>query len=550
MIRSLVVLTRFRISGLFRRWKRSLGRPKGLLITIVLALLVVPWLGFTIALPFVTGRQPTPAFVQVDRFGALALFGMTLLSVLTSSGETAIYFSPAEVDFLFTGPYTRRQLIGYKLILALLSTLSSALLFALIGSSGNTRFGAAVVALVLVLMLFQLTQMVIGLALNVVGSFAWSRFRRGLLVAVAILIGLALYPSRQTLEMTDWRVLALTLERSPVTQAVLTPFGWFVRSFFAPDLATFVAAAVPALLTDLALVGMVFALDASYLEVSAASSAKRLAKVRKMVGGGGTIKFGGRRSGWLRVRPPSPSWWGGVGPNFWRQMVSALGDPQRIIILALIFGGGPYLAGSILVNQPRGQEILLATAPSVIVPATLFLSLMLAYDFRGDLDVMETLKMLPIRPAQVALGQILTPTVLATLLQAIAAGGLLLGVGGLPGQGPIIGLGVLLLFPANLYFFAIENLMFLWYPSRPVAGQFDGAAVVRQLLMLLVKGVAILIAAVWAAAIGAGAYFLAGRRLDVGLVAANLALSGLALGLIPLLGHAFRQFDVSHDVPA
>lgn len=550
MIAALVLLTRLRLAGVFRKWRRSLRRPKGLLVTIVLGLIIVPWFGFLLALPFFTPPQPGPTANLVERFGPLALFGMTAFSLITSSGEMTLYFSPAEIDFLFAGPYTRRQLIGYKLILALLSTTSSALLFALIGSSGSTRFGSAFLGLVLVLMLFQLTQIIVGLGLNVLGTLAWNRLRRGVLVGVFVVVAVAVWPSRSTLEATDWKAVAMAVEGSPVTRVLLTPFSWFVRTVFAGNLAAFVQAAIPALLVDLGLVGLVFALDAGYLEVAAAASARRLARVQKLLRGGGTIATRDRRRGWLRWQAPDPPWWGGVGPHAWRQMVSASADPRRVVILTAIFAGLPYLAGSILTGHPRSQEIFLASAPSVIVLATLFLSLMLAYDFRGDLDVMETLKMLPVRPVWLACGQMLTPTVLATFLQGCATGGLLLGVGGLPGLERVVLLGLCMLFPANLYFFAIENLLFLWYPTRAVAGQFDGAAVIRQLLMLLVKGVALLIAAAWTAGVGGAAYFLSGQRLEPALVAGILALAALALALLPLLGRAFLQFDVTHDIPA
>ncbi len=44
-----------------------------------------------------------------------ALFAFTLLFVFTSAGEAAVYFTPAEVDFLFAAPFTRRELLYYKL---------------------------------------------------------------------------------------------------------------------------------------------------------------------------------------------------------------------------------------------------------------------------------------------------------------------------------------------------------------------------------------------------------------------------------------------------
>ncbi len=549
-MRSLVILTRLRLGGVLRRWRRSLARPKGLLVTILMALIVIPWFGFMIVMPFLAPQQQ-PAFpAWIDRFGPAGLMALLVVSVLSATGEAALYFAPAEIDLLFTGPYSRRQLIGYKLSLVFVSSLGSAIFFSLIGRSSSGWFVAGFVGSVLLLMLLQLSQMVVGLGINTLGTLIWSRTRQVVLLGLIVVVTLVIFPSRATLLATDWRAFGLAVERSPVTAIVLTPFAWFVRTYTARDLPTLLRMAVPAAIVDFVLVGLVFALDASYLEASASASARRLARFRKAIAGGATVKMGQRRSGWLRFRPPNPAWWGGMGPNFWRQMVSALGDPNRILFLTAIFAGGPYLLGAYTPRGTNTHDIFLATAPTIILPATLFLSMLLAYDFRGDLNVMETLKMLPIRPTRLAFGQVLTPTILASFLQASAAMGLLVGVGGLPGQEAVIGLALLILLPANLYFFVVENLLFLWFPTRLVAGQFDGVAVIRQMILLLAKGVACLIAGLIAAGVGVGAFFLLGHRLEASLVVVWLTLLILALSLLPVLGQAFTRFDVTHDIPA
>jgi len=56
----------------------------------------------------------------------------------------------------------------------------------------------------------------------------------------------------------------------------------------------------------------------------------------------------------------------------------------------------------------------------VIFPA--FLPRMLLFDFRGDLEHLEQLKSLPLRPSAIVLGQLLTPTVLASIVVYVASG--------------------------------------------------------------------------------------------------------------------------------
>ena len=108
------------------------------------------------------------------------------------------------------------------------------------------------------------------------------------------------------------------------------------------------------------------------------------------------------------------------------------------------------------------------------------------------------------------------------------------------------------LLPVNLIFYAIENLLFLWYPSRVVAGQFDVMAIGRQMLFLLAK---VARPGAWASGLAA----LVGRRRLLRWPAGVPAGAGRGLGghgrpapwrLVPLVGRAFARFDVTRDIPA
>ena len=67
-----------------------------------------------------------PPLEPIRRFGPLGLFAFTVGSLLFSAGEQALYYSPAEVTFLFAGPYRKRQLLAYKLVVTVLLCLVSA----------------------------------------------------------------------------------------------------------------------------------------------------------------------------------------------------------------------------------------------------------------------------------------------------------------------------------------------------------------------------------------------------------------------------------------
>jgi len=545
---SLWLLTRLRMNAAYRRWRRSLARPKGILVTVVFALLFAPSVVGMIALAFVP-PPPIPSGL-VDRFGPVAFFVLTVLTLGGSTRDSALYFPPAEIDFLFTGPFRRRQLISYKLIMVLLSSLFAAVIIGFSSRIMTARFASALVGAILAVMFIQLAQMVLSLAINLAGALAWSRTRRVGIFALLGLVVLAIFPSRATMLATDWKALGLAVEASPVTALLLAPFRPFVFTYTALSLGDLLLWGSLALLVDLILVGLVYALDAGYLEASTVASGKRLAQIQKVVGGGGTLKLGSRRTGRFRFRPPEPVWWGGVGPNFWRQMTSALGDPGRLVVILVTVGGVAWFHTWILPRDRATSATILSIGAALAGPLTLLLSMFLCFDFRGDIDVMETLKTLPISASRLVLGQLLAPTLLATLVQAVACLGLVLGTASPPETWSVVGVVLAYLLPFNLFFFGVENLLFLWYPTRMVAGQFNGMTMARQMLLLLTKGVAVAIAAGVVAAVGAIGYFAFGRQFGPALVLGWITLAGLAVALVPLLGRAFLDFDVNLDTPA
>ena len=76
------------------------------------------------------------------------------------------------------------------------------------------------------------------------------------------------------------------------------------------------------------------------------------------------------------------------------------------------------LASSQAMNPPLGT----ASAPAglaggFVLLTTVFLTAMLPFDFRGDVDRMAYLKTLPLPPWRLAVGQVVAPVLIVTLLQ-------------------------------------------------------------------------------------------------------------------------------------
>ncbi len=414
---ALRLLWRLRLKAFFRRWGKNLRKPKGILLTLVGLLVFVPWI-LSIAFTPKAAIPWDPAGVR--RFGPLILLAYAALTLALSSGERVLVFSPAEIDFLFAGPFTRRGLLAYKIAVAVLQVMFSSLFILLAFLRSSQSLPAAYLAIVLAMLFFQFLGMAVGLASNTVAAFATSVRRR---VVVASLIGLVVATAwsagTEILSLPPAEALA-RVESSPVLRAATWPFRPFIFVYTAGGFSaaaagwTAVCAAMVA-----GTVAVVFAIDAQYFETSAASSARIYAQLQRMRQGGGLMPGRGigakakRARGRLGMLP----WWGGIGPVLWRQLATALREPVRLAIITLIL----IAPGLILLmahqgaqDRPIAQIAAYASAGIALYLSALF-SAMVAFDFRGDVDRMEELKALPVHSVPLVIGQLATPVLIFTL---------------------------------------------------------------------------------------------------------------------------------------
>ena len=113
MDRSLWLLLRLKLDARLRRATRSIRTLKGLLLAVVGSLVFLPSIAGILFMP---RFQSAVQLTSVRRYGPLILFVYCIMNVLLSSGDRAVHYSPAEVNFLFAGPYRPRQLLIYKIV--------------------------------------------------------------------------------------------------------------------------------------------------------------------------------------------------------------------------------------------------------------------------------------------------------------------------------------------------------------------------------------------------------------------------------------------------
>lgn len=538
MSRALWYLLAMQLRGWLRYLGRSLTTLRGALLALLGVCVFVPWLVSLLV------ARPEAGFTPDDlrRFGPAFLLFYCVSSLLFSAHERALYFTPAEVQFLFTGPFGRREVLAYKLLLTLLVSVPAMLVMSAFIRAREAWYPASLLGLLLATSFMNLFTAALALFASAVGERGFGHGRRLALLAVAV-IGAAvllqagrasggLINHPEALFATPaWRVLSAPL-----------------RSFFDVMLAqSAVELALPALV-GLAVNGgmlfLVFTLDARYEEAAAAASARIYARLQRLRGRNAEAdEPAGRRS--RRWAVPMFPYLGGVGPIAWRQLVAGVRGLGRIVVVLAILTVALLL--SFAREELPEQELVMALLGILAVWLAIFLTNLVPFDFRGDLDRIATLKTLPIVSWRLALGQLLVPTLLLAGLQESL---LLLAALRWPGQAPVLLAAGLLAVPYTFFLVAMDNLLFLLFPVRLMAATpGDFQAMGRNVLLSLGKLFG-LMAVGAVAAVGWLVGFLVSGNPWASLLGAWLVFFLAGAVLVPLVGLAFEWFDVGRDTPA
>jgi hypothetical protein len=504
---------------------------------------------------FVSPHEPTDGdqLAVVRRFGPLGLLAFCLLQLLYSSGEKAVVaFTPPETNFLIAGPFSRRQLLGYKVMVNFLSLLVAAIFFlfwfAYLRVSVSL-LGVRYVGLVLALVFVQLFSMSLGFIAATIGATAYNRTRKLLLVGIIALVALGLYRAGGDYFTSDFGTMIERLEDTPVLRTLLEPLRCFSRALAAdrlwPDFAIWGSLS---LAIDLGLLVLVFALDAWQIEAAAAAGERLYAQVQRVRrGGAAAVVVGG--AGKRRFSMPNLPWLFGAGPIAWRQLSAVPRSRSALVIIIL-------LIPLVIIPVTRGTQLTTEAGPAMsmmlaiqVFAMSFFLTPLVAFDFRGDIERFEILKTLPLAPWALVVGELLTPVLFLCLVQWIDLA-VIAATLDRPGMLRGVLLAAVLSVPLNFFLIGVDNLLFLIFPTRLVATVGDFQVYGRQLLLQMAKLVCLVVAGGLSAALAAGAYFLFGRSLAVAGAVAAIALTCFAAGLVPVTAMAFQRFDVTRDTPA
>jgi hypothetical protein len=503
--------------------------------------MIVLWVGSVLINAVAAGQRHHRVHAAPERFrdvAPLVLLGICMISIVSSSGDKAIAFTPGEVDMLFPGPFSRRELLAFKLIKSALFGffIAFAASFAMLPYARSWLADYVGIFLsLLFIQLFSTAAVLLGQALT---RRLYTVFQRAVLIAG---LAIGVFVVRNMVVAHGGMRALYAFRYSDLGRNLLAPFDPFGRTITAFNAAELAQSAGEAALIDLGLLVIVVLLDANYLEAATAASQRRYAQIQRIRSG--SLLSAGVKGNFTRRLPRLP-WLGGAGPIIWRQATSAARSARGLLLVLLILaiGIGP-LFGYALQNVQLARGLI-----GAIAWMTVMLSGLLKFDFRGDLDHMEELKAMPLRPAAMAVGQIIVPTLILTAAHLLLLGSVMLATTAHRG---LLLVAAALALPFNALLMSTENAIFLLFPSRPAAASpGDFQMLGRQLIQLVMKAISVMAGLVIAVSIAAPVFVLLGGPLIVLTQIAGGILLAETCALVPLMAWAFQRFDPSVDTPA
>ena len=474
---------------------------------------------------------------QILTFMPLSMLGLSLLTVALATGPT-FHFSPNEINFLFTGPFRRRDLIVYKFGAYVAGVTLSSVFVTLVAQPLTGSALSVFIATLLTLVFVQLNSAVIGMAGHALDGTRYASIRRP---AAALLGALGAATVLYAWATPDLGIFDLLTEfrHSWTGTIILIPYIVFAELFVAQSASHLALWALAAVVINAALLRAVIVLDAHTTDRSLAENARLSSRWERIKQGGSFWATQRTEVRSIRRAPIA----GGLGPIACRQVLNTLRNSFKLII---VFAG---LAASIVpVSLAFGVPV---TEPQTMMIIYVFIAFILPRnlicDFRGDLSRMEIYKTLPISPWRICAGQLVVQVLLAYVIALTIILSALVFEDRVTAQVALVLAAFAL--PLTLLIYAVENTVHLLFPTKLVAmGRADFEFLGRSIVEFIAKTVFILTAVVASGAVGLVTF----RMMETTLVLPGLAswLTLMLIGLLTLIAlqYAFRRFAVAETI--
>jgi len=478
---------------------------------------------------------------QISTFMPLGMLGMTLLTVALATGPT-FHFSPAEINFLFAGPFRRRDLIIYKFSAYVAGVTLSCALITPFAQAQTGSVLSAFIASLLTLIFVQLNSAVIGMAGQALEGSRLARIRYPLIALLFVAaIATALYawtaPDRSVFDLLS------EFRHSWIGTIILLPYIVFSELFVAPShfphfphLAIW---ATIAALINAALLAIVIVLDARTTDRALKENARQSDRWERIKQGGSFWATQRTELSSIRRAPIL----GGLGPIAWRQVTNAARNSFKVIVVFVGIAAcvGPLASAvGVPVTDTRALTIIYVFF-GFILPRTL------VCDFRGDLSRMEIYKTLPIAPWRICAGQLVVPVLLTYVIALTMIVSILVFEDGVVTSVALILAAFAL--PVAVLIYAVENTIHLLFPTKLIPmGRADFEFLGRALVEFIAKAIVILAAVAASATMGLVTFTATRSSLVLPALVSWVTLTLIGLLTLIVLQYAFRRFAVAETV--
>lgn len=530
--------------GSLRRYKDNLKTARGMFQLLFMLFIFCYLLFSLVATRFISHQQFStagPLAVLMHDYLAAGLLLMTSYSILFSSGEATVHFTPSEVAFLFPAPITRRQLFSYKLLNSLMGMSGLALIFSLMISAPLALIPARYLAILLTLCFLSLVTMNVAFLRAVLREKLHRSIRWGLSAVIVFLLLSATAQSSDSIRALDLRGAMIAFQATTAGGYLLAPFQVFAKAVWAPDWPTFLKFGAMILAVDCGLLLLAYRLDALSLESALAYSEKVAARMKAIRSRGVWNAIGTQTSAVSGRRIPQFPFWNGLGPIIWQRLTTTYRASSRVFwLLAVVVvctGSVVYLIGTSKTDP--------TVAPMAGVIAMAYLTFLISMSIQNDIERVSFLKSLPIGTTSIVLGDLIGFPILLALIQSLfivveacffstAAYWLLCAL--------------MLTLPYNMLVFGIDKLVFYVYPTRLAKGApGDFQAAGKQMMFVMLKMIMFMVA-VMAVAVVAVPVGLISQSPLLAVAAAWFMMMAECVILVPLLNLAFRRFDAGFVV--
>ncbi|SMR73056.1 Putative ABC exporter [Aliiroseovarius halocynthiae] len=474
---------------------------------------------------------------QISTFMPISMLAMSLLTVALTTGPT-FHFSPAEINFLYTGPFHRRDLIIYKFSAYVAgATLSSALIAVLAqGQTGSAL--SAFFASLLTIIFVQLNSAVIVMAAQTLEGSRLARIRYPVIVlffaaAAASIVYAWTVPDRSLFDLLS------AFRHSWIGTIILIPYIVFAELFVSSSLPQQAFWACIALLINTALLRAIIVLDARTTDRALSENARASNRWERVKQGG---SYWATQRAEVRSIRRSPTW-GGLGPIAWRQALNVARNSLKVVVVfvGIATCAGPLVAAvGIPLSDPRVLTVIY-TFFGFILPRTL------VCDFRGDLSRMEIYKTLPIAPWRICAGQLVVQVLVTYVIALPLIVSIIVFEKGSVTSGALVLAAFAL--PLIVLIYTVENTIHLLFPKKLVPmGRADFEFLGRSLVEFIAKTIVVLAAAAASAAVGYFTLTAFGTSLALPVLASWITLTLIVLLTVVMMQYAFRRFAMAETV--